>query len=330
MSDRSGLRKSSLFGHVIESDFTFTTCLESASGRVDLNISADEVEGDSFVPILADWVPVYLSKEVLEDAQSAVSLYRKNGMYRFRFAGTADFFLRPDSIHCRSVAGRPPEVIELCLLGIVMALWLELKGIPALHASAVVVDCGAVCFCRGSSPGKSTTAMQFLTSGYPLLTDDILPLGIRNGEVFGYPGYPLARIWPKEARHFFKSTQDFRIVHPHYTKLRIPVNDKENLKFSNTQMPVRALYILDKVRNAGRSNIVIEPVSAGESVITLIRNSFVAEMVEASGIQSSRLQTLSEIASQIPVRRIFKPSGHHHLPAVMNAILRDIGCRYER
>ncbi|MBT3275400.1 MAG: hypothetical protein HN368_19750 [Spirochaetales bacterium] len=324
MPDRGNLSKFYLYGHCIESDFLFTIRLEPASGPVELSITATAGRRSPLLPVMSDWELAYPQTIGLKSDGSGVYLYRKGETYRFRFIGTADFFVRRDSIEYHSDPDCPPEVLELCLLGIVMAFWLELTGVVALHASAVVIDGGAVCFCRGNSPGKSTTAMQFLTSGYSMLTDDILPLRIHNGAAIGYSGYPQARLWPEEAIHFFGSVQDFRIVHPGYRKLRIPAGNGECVKFTNDKMPIRVLYLLDDILPAGSSCPTIQPVSSGESVITLIRSAFIPEMIEVSGLQYSRLGVLSKLAEEIPVRRIFKPTGYEHLPELMDAVLKDL------
>jgi hypothetical protein len=56
----------------------------------------------------------------------------------------------------------------------VLGISQELRGVPALHASVVNVNRGAVAFLTHLAQGKSALAAALVDAGYPLLADDNL------------------------------------------------------------------------------------------------------------------------------------------------------------
>lgn len=216
-------------------------------------------------------------------------------------------------------------VVEVQLLGIVLACWLEWQGIPALHASAVVVDDRAVAFLSTGGGGKSSSAVALMQAGNPLLADDIVPLE-RSGEAFvGRPGYPQMRMWPEQAEHFLGYYESLELVYPGYTKRRVPVEENGLGPFCAASRPLACLYLPERrevVDWGVRTEIT--PVPRREALMALIAHSFVPHLVEAMGLQPRRLSFFAELTARVPVRRIFYPSGLDHLPRVRRAIQSDI------
>ncbi|ESQ81415.1 hypothetical protein AEAC466_21535 [Asticcacaulis sp. AC466] len=85
--------------------------------------------------------------------------------------------------------GVPESLMRVPLLGSVMALLLQLKGSLVLHASAVRLGSTGVGFLGDKMAGKSTTAGAFVSRGYKLLTDDVLPISL-DGIAKIAPGFP--------------------------------------------------------------------------------------------------------------------------------------------
>lgn len=84
------------------------------------------------------------------------------------------------SIVIRPVPGVTGEMLAFALLGPVMAMVLQVNARLVLHGSAVAKGDTAVAFLGDKGAGKSTTAAEFIRSGYELLTDDLI--AIRTGD----------------------------------------------------------------------------------------------------------------------------------------------------
>jgi hypothetical protein len=329
-----------LYGFTLASDFSFAANLAPSLRRPDLTFSCV-----SSGPPFDGWEraePVYASLPYrVGNGESEVLVYRTGDCLIVRFTGISDFYLWPDRILChlrpseyrQLLSGRSEEEVqknhhmlaEIYFLGYVFACWLEWRGVPALHASAVVVGERAVAFLSNSGGGKSSSAVTLMQAGYPLLTDDILPVEYSGGEYLGYPGYPQMRLWPEQAQHFLGRYEDLDLVHPSVSKRRVPVEGSSLGAFCDIAQPLACLYLPERrnPRDWG-TRIEIEPVSRRDAVMALIGHSFTPFIVEALGLHPQRLRFFAQMALQVPVRRIHYPSGFDHLMRVREAILEDL------
>ncbi|MSP13645.1 MAG: hypothetical protein EXR62_11905 [Chloroflexi bacterium] len=206
-----------------------------------------------------------------------------------------------------------------------LSIWLERLGIAALHASAVVVERQAMAFLSNSGGGKSTLAGAMLQSGFPLLTDDILPIEQSGNFFLGRPGFPSMRLWPQEAQYFLGSLAGLDPVYPGTEKRRVDIGPGGFGDFCNVSVPIKCLYLPERNRLSERNtSIEIRPLSPLEGVIALVRHSFAPRIVEVLGWQPRRLDLFTQLIQQVPIRYLRYPSGFEHLPRVRDAILEDL------
>jgi hypothetical protein len=118
--------------------------------------------------------------------------------------------------------------------------------------------------------------------------------------------------------------EDLELVHPDATKRTVPVGPQGFGSFCDLPHPVRCLYIPTRrdPKEAGTA-VDITPVSYGDALIDLVRYSFSTRVLTALGLHVKRLNSLAQIAQQIPLRRLLYPSGLEYLPVVRDAILKD-------
>ncbi|HXC62650.1 MAG TPA: hypothetical protein VNV63_08245, partial [Nitrospiria bacterium] len=104
------------------------------------------------------------------------------------------------------------------LLGPIMAFALRLRGLISLHASAVSIDGNAVAIVGSGGAGKSTTAGSFARMGYPVVSDDVLPL-LDHGAFFSVQsGYPCVCLWPKSVESLYGSSDSLPRLTPTWDK----------------------------------------------------------------------------------------------------------------
>jgi hypothetical protein len=327
-------RSHRLYGLTLASDFAFANHLSCGRGPADLTFAC--IRSAPLSDAIERAEPVYASPPYPEGGESEIFLYRLGACWVVRFTGISDFYLWPERILCHPQDApkypglrRNPEyhrmVVEVQLLGIVLACWLEWQGIPALHASAVVVDDRAVAFLSTGGGGKSSSAVALMQAGNPLLADDIVPVEWTGEAFVGRPGYPQMRMWPEQAEHFLGHYESLEIVYPGYTKRRVPVEENGLGPFCAASRPLACLYLPERREVADWGvRTEITPVPRREALMALIAHSFVPHLVEAMGLQPRRLGFFAEMTSRVPVRRIVYPSGLDHLPRVRRAILNDL------
>lgn len=266
---------------------------------------------------------VYASPGRAADGEPAVQLVLGDGFDLLRIAGLADFEIADREIRFRLLDQGAEEVAGIHLLGTALALWLERRGVPCLHASAVVLDGGAVAFASSNRGGKSSLAAALVRRGLPLLTDDVLPLEATEEGLRARPGYPQMRFWPEEAEHFLGGHRHLPRVHPGLEKRRASLEDGRLGSFSPEPRPLARLYLPERSPPDAARGISIEPVCASDALIELVRRSFLPRLTEAAGWQSRRLALFADLVESVPVRRLRYPSGYECLERVAEAVLAD-------
>lgn len=264
---------------------------------------------------------VYRSPWRNAEGESLVHLDRYRGAEVLRLPPAAEFTLEPGRITGHLLGPDQRELLELRLIGPVLSYWLERMGIPTLHASAVRKGAGAVAFLARHGGGKSSLAAALLRAGAPLLTDDVLPVEEAGGRFFARPGYPQMRMEPDTARHFLGSVDGLAPVCPGEAKLRVPVGpDGSGFgTFQDTALPLTCLYVAE--RAPAGSRVEIAPFSKSHALIELVRHSFAPHLVEAAGLQPSRLDLFARLVQHVPVHRLSYPAGFEHLPRLVSMIL---------
>jgi hypothetical protein len=293
------------------------------------DVPADVIFAHSVVESLpwdgAEELPIYVSPYMLRDGESLLYVYRQPEYDVLRFPNTADFYIWPDRIACYQLRRASAYEVRRWLSGTVIALWLERKGTPVLHASAVVVGDSGIAFLGSNHAGKSSLAAALMQREYPMLTDDALPLTPGDNTIIGHPGYPEMRMWPDLAQHFLGHFDDLELVHPDATKRNVPVGPESLGSFCDFPRPMRCLYVpTRRDPQDGGTAVEITPVSCGEALIELVRYSFSTRLLTALGLQAQRLNSLAEIVREVPLRRICYPSGLEHLPGTCDTILEDV------
>ena len=315
----------SIFGITLTSDFPFANRLVKGSGSPRLSFSC--VDQPPIPPGWQQTAPAYASPYRTDAGESVVYLHRLEDCDVLRFTNAADFYLWSDRILCHLLNAAYDYLVEIFLLGAVLSFWLERQGIPALHASAISIENRTVVFLSMKKGGKSLLAAALMQAGYPLLTDDILPV-VRQGKTFlGQPGYPNMRMLPGEAKYFLGHYQNLGIIHPALSKRRVLVGPDGFGTFCNIPQPLACFYLPGR-RKPGKKETQIQidvtPITPAAAVIELVRHSFTCHILEALGWQSQRLDFFTQLVQQVPMHRLTYPSGFDHLPRVREAILESL------
>lgn len=211
-----------VYGISIATDLDLIPTLPSRSGVTDLHVRlADEL------PSLSRRKPLYSSPTRETDVAPATRLYRVGDRFVFQFAGVAKFLLGPKRIEYVLHDDTYAYALELWLLGTVLAFWLEWQGVPALHASAAVVDGHAIGFLASKHGGQSTLAMP---PAARMLISERRPFRLmcsqrpfRADPATGKRTSPQTRMWPDHTEHFVESLHALRPPHPYIEKRRVSV-----------------------------------------------------------------------------------------------------------
>lgn len=307
-----------VYGITLATDFPFRWPLVRGKGLPDLRF---ECVADP--PLEVRWGDVRPAHEVAMEGREDrphVLYYRMDGFDAVRIPEASDHYVFPDRIVCHLHDPALAYLVEIQLLGMVLAVWLERRGIPTLHASAVAMGGEAVAFLGLPAGGKTTATAALLAQGHPLLVDDLLALDIGEDGVLARSGYPMLRLWPDQAAHFLGDHEHLPLVHPRYTKRRVLVGRDLGV-FRKEPAPLRRIYL--PTRTIG-GDVSVEPVSSRDAVLELVRHSFLREAVHGLGLAGERLRALTRLLGTVDVTRLRYPSGFGRLPELVAAVEDDL------
>ena len=300
----------SLFGHSVEVNLDSTIHLPSVHGAPELTIDVSQRACRD----AGEFEDIYRSRFRGPDGSPVLSVLRDRGVEVLHFPRCAQFHIGMDRIGVHPYPGADQKTIDSRLFGVVMAYWLEKRGITTLHASAVAGTHGAVAFLAPKGGGKTTLAAAMMRGGHGLLTDDLL--AIAPGPVpVAFPAYPQMRMSPELASHFFDDQRYPEMVHPRSDKLRIPVGEGCFGSFHKAPTtPVCAVYVpVRRGRGCAPATGEIQP---AERLKYLLGNGFIPRLTHLVRDPGQRLGALAAIAENVSFRTVTCPDDRGQLDRV--------------
>lgn len=183
------------------------------------------------------------------------------------------------------------DFLRYLIMGVAFAVLLHQRGLLVLHGSAVRSNKNAIIFLGNSGLGKSSLAFGLNNSGFPLVTDDILPVSFKNDLPIVSPGFPYLKI-SKDILEVCDCETD-KLPKIHIKSLKRSKSAIEN--FSTDPLNLKTVYILSEGEKSE-----IKSLSSQKALINLVSNSY--NFHRFSG--GDRLQNLTQcakIVKNVPV-----------------------------
>jgi hypothetical protein len=210
------------------------------------------------------------------------------------------------------------------LLGPVMGFVLRLRGVTALHASAVALDNFAIALAGCAGAGKSTTAAAFALEGFQVISDDVVAIAEDAERFLVEAGYPRVNLWPDSVRVLFGSEDALPRITSTWDKRYMLLQN--GLNFTSAPLPLRAIYILD-VRETSRTVPVIEEIAGTEALVALVANTYVNYLLDRR-MRCQEFDMLGRIVARVPIRLVrptADPSGLTRLCELIAADAKEKG-----
>jgi hypothetical protein len=212
--------------------------------------------------------------------------------------------------------------IVAVLIGPALAAALHLRGIPVLHASAVVVDGRAVLVAGMAGAGKSTLTAALLARSMPLLSEDVAALTFENGGILVQPGCPRLRLCPDAAPVVGRTTEELpRVFGPRV------LDDKRWLEpatlpggFHARPTPLGGIYLLAP-RHPETKAFAIEPLPPQRAGLALLDHLYGTRWLRIP--KAKALEWCGQIAGRTPVRLLHAPPGLNRVRESADAIIAD-------
>lgn len=220
----------------------------------------------------------------------------------FQISGAATFKIEDGQrIIVSPIKNADYNKIRLYILGTCMGILLMQRKILALHGSAVAIGGKAYAFVGDSGAGKSTLASAFMNNGFKLLTDDVIPVTIKeNGLPFIFPTYPQQKLWDESLQYFDMDSRDYNPLFERENKFAIPVHSQ----YHDSPMILGGLFEITKNES---NNIIINPINGLERFSRLYNQTFRKSLILRLGLTEWHFIESAKLIKNIKMYQIQRP-----------------------
>ncbi len=240
-------------------------------------------------------------------------------------AGVGRFWIDPAGMNVRYRLERGAAAldVESYLLGPVLTVAAQMRGEMIFHAGAFLLDEAAVAFTAPSGGGKSTLAASVAHAGYPLLSDDVLPVREERDAPMASPYLPKLKLRDDSLAMLGEAPERFARTLTFHDKRRVRVEADGLGRLATRPVPLRAFYRLAPHRRDERAATVdIQPLDPAQACLVLHSSVYTPELL--AGARAGRtLAAAARLAAAVPVRVISYYRSYEHLAAVRDALIAD-------
>jgi len=208
----------------------------------------------------------------------------------------------------RLPGGSTPIVLEAQIwVKSVVPKILSLRGIRALHASAVEMDGALLLFCGRSGAGKTTSVRMFGELGRRVVSEDLLVLSMQDGGCHAIlAGEPTIRAWAAREGARLSRQPDQPL-------------DCSGLDqcLAGERLPIKRILLIAADRRAGEG-IVVEDLPRVDALVALMESAYFGSADATSW--TSTLQSLRVLVRKASTARAVMPRGIHELRRAVGAL----------
>jgi hypothetical protein len=224
--------------------------------------------------------------------------------------------MRGEEIKIDPEEGAKEKGFRFLILGLAMGLILDQRGTVTFHASAVDLGGKSVAFAGPKGAGKSTAAAAFHAAGYPIITDDLLPVHLGKKRVYSIRGFPHLKLRHASEKVFKK--EEFSRVHtisPNASKKLYSPN-----KISNgSKKSLECIYILDFKKNVEKYRS--KKLSGIDSVKNILNILYSFQMKKNVSKEVSK--KCIEVAKKVKVEIIKRPKNIKNVREIVNHVTKN-------
>jgi hypothetical protein len=224
---------------------------------------------------------------------------------------------RGEEIKIAPEEGAEEKGFRFLILGLAMGLILDQRGTVTFHASAVDLGKKSIAFAGPKGAGKSTAAAAFHDAGYPIITDDLLPVHLGNEKAYSIRGFPHLKLNPT-SEEVFKEEEFSRVcnIDPKSSKrLYSPTNFS-----TKRETHLTAIYILDF--QEGIDKYESEKLVGINSLKNILNVLYSFQMKKsASKIVSKKC---IKIANRVEVKIIKRPKEKKDIKKIVNYLSKNV------
>ena len=205
-----------------------------------------------------------------------------------------------------------PFIISHCLVNI-----LYMRNIITLHSSTVGNETGAITLLGDCGAGKSTYSTLLRHEGYKLLADDISAIRLEQGIPMVALSVPQQKYKVDTALKEGHKLEDLECIDKVRNKYRLLLSDDE---MCDGPKPMKGLFEL--VADTEHNRLEFQKLEGMDALRMLTCNLFCQNYSDSlGGLSVDTFQSLLQIAKQVPVYRILRPTNRDARQEILDFIL---------
>jgi len=301
-----------VFGRNVRSQLTFPELVSERIPEGELDLTLERIAAPP--PDPGDGAVLLGTTTIAQDVQ--VQLHTLGSDLILTFEDTGTFRISSRRIMWWPGEDFPEEAARVDVKGRVIPLALHLSGLLSLHAGAVLHEGSVIGFLGPKRSGKSTLTAAMLDEGCEFVTDDVLALVPKPGDLRVRPGFPALRLWKDSADAIAPET-DYREeglagkLNVRTVPARIP----------GKGAPLGALYVLTpELREQEYPEPVRRRLSESEALLVMLANVKNGELLGGAE-HLTVLDRAAIVARSVPCYQLSLPRKLEALPVVARRIL---------
>ena len=252
-----------------------------------------------------------------------LTIYRAvAGSFRILYSDGVEFLIDGEG---RRIVGRAPSEANLAdvacyVTGPILGFVLRLRGVIALHASAIEIGRKAVLLVGDARSGKSTTAAVLATMGYKVITEDVAALSLHEGALTVRTGCSEVALRPDAVASMFGSTDALPRFSHTWDKRRLDL--MEIGAFATEPVPLGRVYMLTNTEGFPNAPCVA-PMPTRDAMVELLANVYANRLLHDE-LRLRELDTLQQVVSSVPVKVAATGAQPHLIPRFCEVLLDDL------
>jgi energy-coupling factor transporter ATP-binding protein EcfA2 len=199
-----------------------------------------------------------------------------------------------------------------------MGVLLHQRGIFTLHASASLIHGTVSAFIGVKGAGKSTLAAALHGAGHPLISDDLVALGVAfdSRRVAVDPGVPQLKLWPDAVEAAMAhSPEDLPRLYAPSPKRLLPMQHRP----AGERLDLGSVFVLEW-HSDDASEPAVERASSEGAFLALTQHAYPLRFLGKDAVTANHLRQCTHIASHVPVYLLRRPRGLDRLPDVVDCV----------
>ncbi len=256
--------------------------------------------------------------------EPGLSIYRSTAddAFTFRYAEGVEFHIDADRRHLAARFAPHSSLVDMTsfLTGPILGVVLRMRGVIALHASAIDVGDKAILLAGDACAGKSTTAVMFARLGCRILTEDVAPLLVEGRTIAVRSGCTDVALRPDAVKYLYGSADALPRFSENWEKRRLDI--AATGEFSHRSLPVAAIYML--TNHSGRPDApCLQPISSGAAMVELLANIYANRLFHRE-LRLRELDTVHRVVRTIPVKQAVTGGWSRPVERFCEVVLDDV------